>query len=334
MCQYTHLSVEERILISHYLGQGGSICSIAGKLGRSKSTISQEVRRNKNKHGYNPQTANKKYLLRRRRPLLLEKNTALRAYVVERLQEGHSPELIACRLKNYPEKGIPYINHNSIYAWLYLKPQKEERLYKLLPRGKATRGRRKKIHRGKIRDRVSLTERPSEALDRMQAGHWEADLLSCKRNTQHLLVLHERCSRYTASLKLENKTAAHTFSRILGFLRTLPEHLRRTMTFDNGLEFAQHWKLSDALGIQTYFCDVYASWQKGGIENMNGRLRRDLPRKIDLSLLTEQDLEQIMINHNLTPRKVLGGKTPIEALAHHLGHAIFFSFNQGVLLRS
>ena len=113
----------------------------------------------------------------------------------------------------------------------------------------------------------------------------------------------------------------------------IPLHLRRSITFDNGMEFAYHWKLRSALKIQTYFCDVYASWQKGGVENMNGRIRRDIPRKTDLSSLTEQDLELIMINHNLTPRKVLAGKTPIEALAHHLGHAIFFSFNKGVLLR-
>jgi len=159
-------------------------------------------------------------------------------------------------LKYYPEEGIAYINHNSIYDWLYLKPQKEERLYKLLPRGKAARGRRKKVHRGKIKDRVSIADRPKDALDRTQSGHWEADLISCKRNTQHLLVLHERCS----------------VSHLLSFLSTIPLHLRRSITFDNGMEFAYHWKLRSALKIQTYFCDVYASWQKGGVENMNGRI--------------------------------------------------------------
>ena len=133
---------------------------------------------------------------------------------------------------------------------------------------------------------------------------WKADLISFKRNTQHMLVLHARKTRYTALLKLENKTADHTFQQLLGFMKQLPSYLRRTMTFDNGMEFAHPFKLKQALGIDTYFCDVYASWQKGGIENMNGRIRRDLPRKTDLKALSEANIEQIMLGHNFMPRKV------------------------------
>ena len=132
---------------------------------------------------------------------------------------------------------------------------------------------------------------------------------------------------------MATKTAEHTLDKILTFMKKLPSYLRRTMTFDNGMEFSHHWKLKQILGVDTYFCDVYASWQKGGVENMNGRLRRDLPRKTDLTLLSESELEQIMISHNLTPRKVLDGNNPIESLAHALGHAIFFSFNHSVALR-
>jgi IS30 family transposase len=333
MKRYTHLTLEERTLLAHFYEAGLSLTQIARDMGRSKSTISAEIARNSNKGGaYNPLTANNRYQARKVRLSLLDQDLALQHYVLDRLHEGHSPELIAYRLKHYPESGIRYINHNAIYDWLYRPKQKKARLYKLLPQGKGRRGWRKRVHRGGIQQRISLDARPPHIKERLEVGHWEADLISFKKNTRHMLVLHERKTRYTATLKLQNKTADHTLQQLLTFFKAWPQHLRRSVTFDNGLEFARHYKLKESLGIKTYFCDVYASWQKGGIENMNGRLRRDLPRKTDVNHITDADLEHIMINHNLTPRKVLGGKTPIEALAPEIGTAIIFSFSRSVLL--
>ena len=180
---------------------------------------------------------------------------------------------------------------------------------------------------------MSIHERPVEAEDRSEFGHWEVDLMAFLRNSQHMLVIHERSTRYTAAIKLSNKTAAETIKALLEFFQALPKGLVKTITFDNGTEFAKHNELAHALNIQTYFCDVYASWQKGGIENMNGRFRRDLPRKTDLKAMEDNEFEQIILNHNMMPRKCLGAKSPIEALAKHLKKDIVFLFNRGVALQ-
>jgi len=169
-------------------------------------------------------------------------------------------------------------------------------------------------------------------MTRKEMGHWEADLMSFRGNRQHMLVLHERKTRYTAALRLKTKTAQETIKAILKFFKTLPKKFLKSVTFDNGTEFAKHKQITDQMGIPTYFCDVYASWQKGGIENQNGRFRRDLPRKTDLLNMKENDFEQIIIAHNLMPRKILNGLSPIENLSKQLGNNIIFLFNKGVAL--
>lgn len=252
--------------------------------------------------------------------------------MIERLQEGFSPELISLRLKCFSHiENIRYINPESLYQWLYNPTQKKQKLYKYLPQHHGARGRRKRV--GIIQNRISIHERPETVNNRDSIGHWEADLLSFLQNRQHALVIHERKTRYTALIKLTSKKAEETFKALLIFFESLPAHLRKSVTFDNGMEFSLHDLLKAKLGIKTYFCDVYASWQKGGIENMNGRLRRDLPRKTDIANISDADLEQILLTHNLMPRKVLNGYSPIESLANHLGKSIVFSFNHSVALR-
>ena len=333
MRNYTHLSYDERTLISHYHDNGISIRRIGQLVGRSTSTISRELSRNSNKIGYNPQTAAKRYLVRRHKPCKLDLDTDLKAYVLNCLYEGLSPEMIALRLKNFGKlEGISPISHESIYRWLYRAPQRREKLYRLLIQHHGRRGRRRRAHRGKIKDRVSIHERPSHVMDRKEIGHWEADLMSFKGNRQHMLVLHERKTRYTAAIRLKTKTARETIKVILDFFKALPKGIFKSVTFDNGGEFAKHKEITDQLGAPTYFCDVYASWQKGGIENQNGRFRRDLPRKTDLLSLDDHEFEQIILSHNLTPRKVLDGLSPIETLAKHQGNNIIFLFNKGVAL--
>lgn len=333
MKRYTHFSEEERVFISHYAGEGCSKGKIAKILNRSKSSISRELARNSNQTGYNGETAQKRYLSRRQKPCKIDKDATLKSYVLGGLQEGLSPEMISLRLKKFGHlEEVSGVSHESIYRWLYRPAQKKEKLYKLLTQHHGRRGRRKRVHRGGIKDRVSIHQRSQRVLSRQEIGHWEADLMSFRGSTQHLLVLHERKTRYTATIKLTSKKAAETMDQILAFFKTLPRHLVKSVTFDNGTEFAKHRELTKKLNIPTFFCDVYASWQKGGIENMNGRFRRDLPRKTDLLKITDEDLENIITSHNLSPRKVLGALSPIEVLANHMGKSIIFLFNKGVAI--
>lgn len=330
---YKHLSLEERTIISHYHDNGMSLRQIARMMGRHVTTISRELKRNRNQKEYKPQTAMNRYLARRQRQCRLDRNHTLREYVVDRLHEGVSPELIALRLKAFGHlEDIAYINHESIYQWLYKPLQKKEKLHRLLRQSHTNRGRRKRATRSPIQNRISIHERPQTAKDRREVGHWEVDLMAFLRNSQHMLVIHERTTRYTAAIKLLNKTATETFKELLAFFQGLPAHLVKSITFDNGTEFAKHYDLASFLKVKTYFCDTYASWQKGGIENMNGRLRRDLPRSTNLKSMQDNDLQQIILTHNLTPRKCLNAKSPIETLAKHLGKDIVFLFTKGVAL--
>ena len=333
MRKYTHLSSKERVLISHYHDNGISVSEIGRLIGRPKSTVSRELSRNSNQRSYTPKTAKKRYLVRRQKPSKIDQHTILKTYIVNALHEGISPEMIAMRLNLFGHlEKVPSISHESIYRWIYRPPQKKEKLYNLLVQHHSCRGRRKRVHRGKIKDRVSIHERPESVLNRKEIGHWEADLMSFRGNKQHLLVLHERKTRYTAAVRLNTKTAIETIKAMLGFFETLPKELLKSVTFDNGTEFTRHREITDTLGVPTYFCDVYASWQKGGIENMNGRFRRDLPRKTDILNMREEELEQIIISHNMAPRKILKGISPMEALAKHQGRNIIFLFNTGVAL--
>ena len=333
MKKYTHLSQEERTLIAHYHDNGQSPSAISRLICRPLSTVSRELKRNSNKSGYNPETAGKRYLARRKKACKIDKDKDLKNYVLNFLHEGLSPEMISLRLKRFGHlEEISFISHESIYRWLYRPSQKEEKLYKLLLRHHGRRGRRKRIHRGKIKDRVSIHERPDHVMNRQEIGHWEGDLISFKGNRQHALVLHERQSRYTAVIRLKSKTAEETITAMLNFFKSLPTNLFKSITFDNGTEFAKHTEITKQLGVPTYFCDVYASWQKGGIENQNGRLRRDLPRKTDLLAIDDCEFEQIILSHNLSPRKILDGLSPMEVLAKHMKKNIIFLFNKGLAL--
>lgn len=314
MTRYKHLSYEEREKIAQLRQSQTPISEIAEKLGRNKSTISRELRRNQAPPGcYWPDTAQILSLDRKIRGCILDKNTALQDYVKTKLIcHGWTPEQIAGRLKEY-EPDLPYVSHETIYSWIYKKTQKHEKLWKYLPRHKATRGLRKsKGTKGsRIQNRVPIHERPN--IDKA-FGHWEGDLMAFKRNSQFIVVITERTSMLTLSAVLENKKAEVTKNAILSLLKQIPKAAKRSITFDNGNEFASH----DKLGIKTYFCDPYASWQKGGVENTNGRIRRDLPKHFDVKLMQEENFIETIDNYNATPRKKLGWMTPIEAFKQNL----------------
>ncbi len=157
-------------------------------------------------------------------------------------------------------------------------------------------------------------------------------MIICKR-TRPVLVLVERKSRFTIIARLKSKNAADTAKVIMDIFRQLDPDLRRSITFDNGMEFARHNLLREALNMTTWFCDAYASWQKGGVENINGRLRRDLPRHLDIDAMNDEDLADINLMHNLTPGKCLNFKTPAQALLSQLGIDAKLSFHRGVALQ-
>jgi transposase, IS30 family len=330
---YPHLTRSERDQIAELKAQGLGVSAIANAVGRHKSTISRELRRNSHADGtYRPVFAEGSYRFRRQRAAILETDAALRRFVIDRLAENWTPEQIAGWLRRGLEVGLRAVSTETIYAFIFRAAQKAEKLWRYLVRRKASRGRRARRSRDRITDKTHISQRPAAANDRVEPGHWEADLVICKRN-RPLLVLHERKTRLTVMTRLASKTAADTVTAIMDILARLDPRMRRSMTFDNGSEFARHSLLRDALNVATYFCDAYASWQKGGVENANGRIRRWLPRSTDLDELTDDDIQDIAMGLNLTPRKCIGFRTPAEAFLDALGKNLTIRFNAPVALR-
>jgi IS30 family transposase len=327
MEDYNHLESEERARLAELRAQGFGIRAAARELGRDPSTISRALRRNALPSGaYRPNYADGCYMHRRQRQAILERDGRLCDYVVARLSEGWTPEQIAGRLKAKPEKGLRQICHETIYAFVYRSRQKAEKLWKFLVRRRVKRQPlRARRSKDRIKDKVHIDERSTAADKREEAGHWEGDLVICKRS-KPILVLHERKTRITLMARLLGKTAGETVSRIQAVFKRLTPEMRGSITFDNGTEFAQHTLLRGMLKATTYFCDAYASWQKGGIENANGRIRRWLPRSTDLDELTDLDIQEIAMTINLTPRKCLGYKTPVEAFLSELGKELEIRF--------
>jgi len=321
MKRYKQLSYEERVKLCQLKQSPLSIKEIARKLGRSSSTIYRELKRNEAPPGeYWPDTAEAITHNRRRRGSILDRDKKLREFVVTQLRCHYwTPEQIAGHLK-YRQRKLRVVSHETIYAWIYQKPQKRDKLWKCLSRHKAKRGLRKSKGAGQARipNRTSIHERPKVIEKRKEFGHWEGDLMSFRKNAQHMLVLRERKTMFTLSLPLPSKKASDTSQAIIALMKDLPPKARKTITLDNGGEFAHHQAVFEALGIQSFFCDPYASWQKGGIENTNGRLRRDLPRRTNIKNMSKEDFDENIDNYNTTPRQTLRWLTPLEALNKNL----------------
>jgi IS30 family transposase len=323
----THLTLAERERLATAKAEGLSLRAIAARLGRAASTISRELRRNAlPRGGYLPVHAEGCYLERRQRQAVLERDERLGRFVRERLLEGWTPEQIAGWLRRGEERGLRAVSLETIYAFIYRASQKAERLWRLLPRGRARRGRRRaRQPRSAIAGRRSIHDRPESVEGRREAGHWEGDLLICKR-TRPVLVLKERKTRFVLAARLAGKSAAETVAVLMAVFRRLDPRLRASITLDNDTAFARHGLLASACAMTTWFRDAYASWQKGAVENANGRLRRDLPRDLDLDALSEAELQEIVLTHNLTPRKCLGFRTPLQALLAELGRDVQIRF--------
>ncbi|MGO4388911.1 IS30 family transposase [Microvirga sp. 2YAF29] len=216
---------------------------------------------------------------------------------------------------------IRVISHESIYRFVYHRSAQKDYWHRLLPRAKSRRGRlglRGGSPASFIKHRLGLAHRPQEAASRQVEGHWEADLMAFSRYGQYVLVLHERRSRLLIVDRLPNKTALAVLERLHRHLRRWPKALLQSLTFDNGTEFALHYRLTERLSLPTFFCDPHAPWQKGGIENAIGRLRKTLPRKADLAMLSQEELAWLVEAYNTTPRKCLAFATPKEIFSQAL----------------
>ena len=321
--RYSHVTIEERCEIARLQAKGRSIRQIAASLDRPPSTISRELKRNATQSsGYKPRYADEQAQARRWSGSRLDRDDRLRDQVLSGLRAGWSPEQVAGRLAL--QSGRKVISHETIYRFIYaqLARTKDYSWRHYLPRAKSKRGwrgRKGGSPASFIALRRPLVERPQEAADRQTPGHWEADLMLFRTYGQAVLTLHERHSRLIIALRPQGKAADPIANAIAEVLAPFPPQLRRTITFDNGTEFARHHRLH-ALGIQTFFCDTHSPWQKGGIENAIGRLRRTLPRKTDLAGLSDHQFSLLLQAYNSTPRKCLGYYSPAEIISNQVLH--------------
>jgi IS30 family transposase len=316
------LSMAEREEISRGLARGDSCRQIAVDVERSHTTISREVNRNGGRKRYRAQTAEASTWQRARRakPCKLALNAPLRAVVEEKLGLLWSPQQIAGWLgRSYPDDGAMRISHETIYLSLFVQTRGALRreLTAHLRSGHVTRrpqGRELPSGRGQITDKVMISERPAEADDRAVPGHWEGDLLLGKLPTA-ILTLVERSSRFTQLVALpDGRKAEPVRVALTASIATLPEQLRRSLTWDQGKEMAEHAQFSIDSDLRVYFCDPRSPWQRGSNENTNGLLRQYFPRKSSLAV-TQARLDEVAAQLNGRPRKTLGWMTPAEKLA-------------------
>lgn len=317
------LTPAEREEISRGLATGESLRAIAARLGRSASTVCREVNRNGGRNRYRATKADEKAWERARRPkrCLLSVNDRLRDLVAQKLKADWSPEQISGWLKRkYPSDEAMYVSHETIYRTLFVQARgalKRELLAHLRSKRLMRKGRRASTRgqpRGQIKEAVSIRERPPEVEDRAVPGHWEGDLLSASRNT-HVATLVERSSRFVMLVQLRGKDTESVVAALGEQVRRLPSTMMATLTWDRGPEMAAHKKFTVATHVAVYFCDPKSPWQRGTSENTNRLLRQYLPRKTDLSVYDQADLDLIALKLNRRPRKTLGYSTPAATLA-------------------
>lgn len=315
---YKHLKVDEREEIAIGLEQGKSITLIASKIGRNKGTISREVRRNRStiyNCCYRGNRAQWRSDERSRRSHVRGRlSFEVKLYVEKHLKDGWAPEEIAGRL---PMDILGYkTNHESIYQWIYIERRD---LIRYLPRHHNKRHKRalyrKDRTKGKIIGRVDISQRPKDIESREDAGHWEADTVVSRKSHACVAVFTERKSRKYIAILMPNKSAEAMRDATITALGTLPKGMVKTITFDNGTENALHLEIGKVLNAKTYFCKPYHSWEKGSIENRNGRLRRFYPKRTNWLLIKDKKLRRVVDKINNTPMKCLDWRTPNEVFA-------------------
>jgi IS30 family transposase len=318
---YKHLSLQERELLAQLHWEGKSLGEIAKALGRNKSTVSRELKRNSalEYKCYTPCRAHVRSCERKTSANTHErlKNDVIRQYVRQGLALGWSPEQIAGRLpQDLPGQSI---NHEAIYQFIYHRqnPHRLEMINQLrrAHRKRRNKGMARKKRKIRIPNRIPINLRPKSVETRNHYGHWEGDSLISRKSSAALNTLVERKSRLVLITKLNRKGAAETNQAVIRRLKNLSAAGRRTLTLDNGPENAGHEQLTAKLGIKCYFAHPYASWERGTNENINGLIRWYLPKGTDFSKIDKDQIAKIEFLLNSRPRKCLGYKTPLEAAA-------------------
>jgi IS30 family transposase len=319
------LSFEERERILIGVTRGESDAEIARALGRHRSTVGREIARCGRRHHYRALSAERKAQKRAQRPkpTKLATRPALLAEVERRLSERCSPEQISARLRvEFPDDLSMRVSHETIYQSLYVQARGELRreLSKCLRTGRTHRKAQGRVERrGRIQEMVMISERPAEIEDRAVPGHWEGDLLLGKGGKSQVATLVERSTRFVMLAALDDRTAGHVGEVLADRIQTLPTELRRSLTWDQGRELAEHKAFSIKTGVPVYFCDPRSPWQRGSNENTNGLLRQYLPRTLDFCTRTQDELDQIADELNRRPRKTLSWATPAEKLLELVG---------------
>src|ERR1039457_45 len=316
------LTLAEREDISRGIASGASIREIAKGLKRAISTVSREVARHGGRPLYRANEADHQAWDSALRPkvCLLAIRVKLRKIVASKLILDWSPEQISGWLKiQYPDDECMRVSHETIYRSLFIQARgalKKELIQHLRFKRRIRRSRHSSVHghsQGRIVDAISIRERPAEVEDRAIPGHWEGDLLRGTNNS-HIATLVERHSRFTMLVKVSGKDTTAVVTALSRHVRKLPASLRRSLTWDRGLEMAQHKTFTVATNVKVFFCDPQSPWQRGSNENTNLLLRQYFPRGTDLAPISQAQLDQVALRLNRRPRKTLGFQTPASRL--------------------
>ena len=317
MKKYEQITSDERDKIAIFKANGFSQNEIAKMLGRHRSTISRELRRNSSTqyHCYKSIHAHRRSCERKRQANSHSRlrNDKIRSYVEMKLKDDYSPEQIAGRIRvDHP--GLK-ISHEAIYQYIYSdKPE----LSHCLARHYRIRKKRGKKNTGSVRtipERIDITQRPKEIDSRSVIGHWESDTVVSRQSKVALAVTVERKSRLTKIIKIQRRTSQYYSQAVIDSLISIDPKQRLTITYDNGKENAEHLRINQALKVQSYFCQPYHSWEKGTVENTIGLIRRYFPKKTDFDKVTDEQIREVEHKLNSRPRKCLGFRTPAEVFS-------------------
>jgi IS30 family transposase len=324
--KYQQLQPEDRMTIASMTQQGCGVRAMAHALGRSASTISREISRNSGVVLYGSHTAQLQCVARRRAgraETKLDVRGVRWSVVVEFLKAKWSPQQIASTLAFvFPDDPDLQVSHETIYTAIYAQPRGELRrqLIACLRHGRSTRMPRTRgvDRRGQIPDMVSIHVRPPEVDDRIMPGHWEGDFIKGAGNKSSVGVLVERSSRLVLLAKMDDATAASALAGFSQKLNSIAEPMRQSLTYDQGKELTRHKDLTARTGVAVYFCDPHSPWQRGTCENTNGLLRQYLPKGMDLSVYSQEQLDAIADSLNTRPRATHGFQSPLVVFARML----------------
>ncbi|MHB2029598.1 MAG: IS30 family transposase [Acidimicrobiales bacterium] len=319
---YRRISAEERTLIYRWIQEGQPQSEIARRLSRSRGSISREIARNTGLRGYRPKQAHENAQAQAKRAGPRRFTDEVRAEAEARIEEGWTPAIISGRARL---EGRPWVSAETIYQHVYADAKAGGTLWKSLPRAKRKRRRRCPRQdgrgRGQIPNQRRIDTRPAEVEARQTVGHWEGDLINGANGTGNLATLVERSSRFTLVDRTESKEAEEVAATICGLFKTLPLRARRSVTLDNGKEFARHEDIAKDAVLDVFFAHPYHSWERGTNENTNGLIRRLHPKKSSFAGIGQAEINRIDTFLNDRPRKCLGWSTPREILTAFLGCA-------------